>query len=83
MILQIAVSVLVMLLLYYWVNMKPKNFPPGKVHGIEENFWKCLTIPPSTSLPIHIEHPCRVDNIPASYYGGPPSDFGQETDYPE
>jgi hypothetical protein len=23
-------------LLYYWMNMKPKNFPPGKVHAIEK-----------------------------------------------
>jgi hypothetical protein len=36
MILHIAVAVLVVLLLYYWMNMKPKNFPPGKVHAIEK-----------------------------------------------
>jgi hypothetical protein len=36
MILNIAVAVLVILLLYYWMNMKPKNFPPGKVHAIEK-----------------------------------------------
>jgi hypothetical protein len=34
MILHIAVAVLVILLLYYWMNMKPMNFPPGKVHAI-------------------------------------------------
>lgn len=29
MILHMAVAVLVILLIYYWMNMKPKNFPPG------------------------------------------------------
>jgi hypothetical protein len=32
MVLHIAVAVVVVLLLYYWMNMKPKNFPPGNVH---------------------------------------------------
>jgi len=32
MVLHIAVALLAILLLYYWMTMKPKNFPPGKVH---------------------------------------------------
>jgi hypothetical protein len=31
MILHIVVALFAILLLYYWMNMKPKNFPPGKV----------------------------------------------------
>lgn len=33
MVLHIAVALLAILLLYYWMTMKPKNFPPGKVHS--------------------------------------------------
>jgi hypothetical protein len=33
MILHIAMALLAILLLYYWMTMKPKNFPPGKVHS--------------------------------------------------
>jgi hypothetical protein len=39
MILHVAVAVFVILLLYYWMNMKPKNFPPGK---LEENVFPII-----------------------------------------
>ena len=33
MFLHIALALLAILLLYYWMSVKPKNFPPGKIHS--------------------------------------------------
>jgi hypothetical protein len=34
MFLLMAAAVSVLLFLYYWMNMKKKNFPPGKVNDM-------------------------------------------------